>query len=112
MTSGDQRAEWPPNTSIGLRPLPLVNNHHFSAQRANNAITGAQLCTNALPASGSDAVLQQLSQAAVALDAAEMDRLVLEIVNGPDVADGAAAGAHEDRMSGRFLAGEFYARQQ
>ena len=41
-----------------------------------------------------------------------MDRFVFEIVDGPDVADGATAGAHEDRMGDGFVADEFHSGEE
>ena len=36
-----------------------------------------------------------------------MDGFVFEIVDGADVADGAASGTHEDGVGGGFVADEF-----
>ena len=36
-----------------------------------------------------------------------MDGFVFEVVDGADVADGTASGAHEDGVSSGFVANEF-----
>ena len=41
-----------------------------------------------------------------------MDRFVFEIVDGPDVAHGATAGTHEDRMGDGFVADEFHSGEE
>src|SRR5262249_33870414 len=48
----------------------------------------------------------------VAVQAAQGDGLVPQVVDRPDGADGAAAGAHEDRVRDRRVAGQLDARQQ
>ena len=39
--------------------------------------------------------------------AAKVDRFVFQIVNGADVADGATAGTHKDRVGDGFMTDEF-----
>ena len=41
-----------------------------------------------------------------------MDSFVFEIVDGADVADGAASGAHKDGVSGGLVADKFYSRKE
>src|SRR5687768_12073935 len=52
------------------------------------------------------------SQLAVSALAAQVDGLVLEVVDGADVADGAAAGAHQDAVRDGFLAHQLDARNE
>src|SRR5207302_437581 len=47
-----------------------------------------------------------LAQPPITPRTAEMDGLMFQIVHGADVADGAAFGAHEDRVGDRFFADE------
>ena len=46
------------------------------------------------------------------MQTAEVDGLVSQVVNGPNISDGAAAGAHENRVRDGLLAREPHARQQ
>ncbi len=55
---------------------------------------------------------RRLAQPPVAARAAEVDGLVLQIVDGADVAHGAALRAHEDGMRDRLFADEPHAGQQ
>src|SRR5262245_6776036 len=52
------------------------------------------------------------SELAVRVQAAEVDGFVVQVVDGPDVANGAAAGAHEDGVGRGLRAGELHAGQE
>ena len=41
-----------------------------------------------------------------------MNRFVFEVMDGADVADGSAAGAHEDRMGDGFMTDEFHSGEK
>ena len=46
------------------------------------------------------------------MQTAQVNRLMAQIVNGSNIPDGAAAGAHENRVRDGLLAREPHARQQ
>src|SRR5262249_19697214 len=52
------------------------------------------------------------SELPVSVQTAQVDGLVPQVVDRPDVTDRAAAGAHEDGMGHRLLAGHLHPRQQ